>query len=64
MAMHAEVCGFDSVWASDHLIIPPHRQQYQALAVQHLVLDFVPDTIDNALATMDRFAREVRPALG
>jgi alkanesulfonate monooxygenase SsuD/methylene tetrahydromethanopterin reductase-like flavin-dependent oxidoreductase (luciferase family) len=39
-------------------------KQYQALGVQHLVLDFVPETIDNALATMDRFARDVRPALG
>jgi alkanesulfonate monooxygenase SsuD/methylene tetrahydromethanopterin reductase-like flavin-dependent oxidoreductase (luciferase family) len=39
-------------------------KQCQALGVQHLVLDFVPETIDNALATMDRFAREVRPALG
>jgi alkanesulfonate monooxygenase SsuD/methylene tetrahydromethanopterin reductase-like flavin-dependent oxidoreductase (luciferase family) len=39
-------------------------KQYQALGVQHLVLDFVPEPIDNALAIMDRFAREVRPALG
>jgi probable F420-dependent oxidoreductase len=38
-------------------------RQYEALGVQHLVLDFVPETIDNILATMDRFAREVRPAL-
>jgi alkanesulfonate monooxygenase SsuD/methylene tetrahydromethanopterin reductase-like flavin-dependent oxidoreductase (luciferase family) len=36
---------------------------YEALGVQHLVLDFVPETIDNVLATMERFAREVRPAL-
>jgi len=41
------------VWASDRLSL-----------AQHLVLDFVPETIDNALATMDRFAREVPPALG
>jgi probable F420-dependent oxidoreductase len=39
-------------------------KQYQALGVQHLVLDFVPETIDNALATMDRFTRDVRPSLG
>jgi hypothetical protein len=39
-------------------------KQYQALGVQHLVLDFVPETIDNALATMERFVRDVRPALG
>jgi probable F420-dependent oxidoreductase len=38
-------------------------RQYEALGVQHLVLDFVPETIDNILATMDRFARQVRPAL-
>jgi alkanesulfonate monooxygenase SsuD/methylene tetrahydromethanopterin reductase-like flavin-dependent oxidoreductase (luciferase family) len=38
-------------------------KQYQALGVQHLVLDFIPETIDNALATMDRFVRDVRPAL-
>src|SRR5919198_3572801 len=36
---------------------------YEALGVQHLVLDFVPETIDNVLATIERFAREVRPAL-
>jgi alkanesulfonate monooxygenase SsuD/methylene tetrahydromethanopterin reductase-like flavin-dependent oxidoreductase (luciferase family) len=36
---------------------------YEALGVQHLVLDFVPEIIDNVLATMERFAREVRPAL-
>lgn len=53
MATHAEAWGFDSVWTSDRLSL-----------VQHLVLDFVPETIDNALATMDRFAREVPPALG
>jgi probable F420-dependent oxidoreductase len=37
---------------------------YRALGVRHLILDFMPETIDNALATLDRFAREVRPALG
>jgi hypothetical protein len=37
---------------------------YQTLGVEHLVLDFVPETIDNALASMDRFARDARPALG
>jgi hypothetical protein len=39
-------------------------KQYQAHGVQHLVLDSVPETIDNALATMERFVRDVRPALG
>lgn len=39
-------------------------KHYQALGIQHLVLDFVPETIDNALATTGRFAREVCPALG
>jgi hypothetical protein len=34
------------------------------LGLQHLVLAFVPETIDNALVSMDRFARAVRPALG
>jgi probable F420-dependent oxidoreductase len=38
-------------------------QQYQALGVQHLVLDFAPETIGNALATLERFVREVRPAV-
>jgi hypothetical protein len=36
----------------------------QTLGVQHRLLTFVPETIDNALATMNRFARDVRPALG
>jgi len=53
MATHAEAWGFDSVWASERLSL-----------VQHLVLDFVPETIDNALATMDRLARDVHPAPG
>jgi alkanesulfonate monooxygenase SsuD/methylene tetrahydromethanopterin reductase-like flavin-dependent oxidoreductase (luciferase family) len=38
-------------------------RHYQELGVQHLVLDFVPETIGQALATMERFVREVRPAL-
>ncbi|MGQ4807443.1 F420-dependent glucose-6-phosphate dehydrogenase [Candidatus Entotheonellaceae bacterium PAL068K] len=38
-------------------------KQYEALGVHHLVLDFAPETIDNALSTLDRFVREVRPAL-
>jgi probable F420-dependent oxidoreductase len=38
-------------------------KQYQALGVQHLVLDFMPETIGNALTTVERFVREVRPAL-
>ena len=37
-------------------------KQYQALGVQHLILDFAPETIGNALATLERFVREVRPA--
>jgi probable F420-dependent oxidoreductase len=37
-------------------------QQYRDLGVQHLVLDFAPETIGNALATMECFVREVRPA--
>jgi probable F420-dependent oxidoreductase len=38
-------------------------KQYRDLGVQHLVLDFAPETIGNALATLERFVREVRPAL-
>ncbi len=38
-------------------------QRYQALGVAHLILDFIPETIDNAMATLDCFAREVRPCL-
>jgi hypothetical protein len=34
------------------------------LGVHYLNLDFVLETIDNALATMGRFARDVRTALG
>jgi probable F420-dependent oxidoreductase len=37
-------------------------KQYRDLGVQHLVLDFAPETIGNALATLERFVREVRPA--
>jgi probable F420-dependent oxidoreductase len=37
-------------------------QAYQALGVQHIVLDFAPETIGNALATLERFVRDVRPA--
>jgi hypothetical protein len=36
----------------------------QRLDAQHLVLDFVRETIDNTLATTDGCARGVRPALG
>jgi hypothetical protein len=36
----------------------------QRLGVQHLILDFVRETIDNALATTDRCPCGVRPALG
>jgi hypothetical protein len=39
-------------------------KRYQALGVQYPVLDVVLEPIDNALATMDRLARGVRPALG
>jgi len=33
-------------------------------SIQHLVLDFMPETIDKGLTTMVRFAGDVRPALG
>jgi probable F420-dependent oxidoreductase len=35
---------------------------YRDLGVQHVVLDCSPETIGNALATLERFVREVRPA--
>ena len=38
-------------------------ERYRLLGVQHVVLDFSPETIGNALATLERFVREVRPAL-
>ncbi len=37
-------------------------KQYEALGVQHLVIDAIPETIDNALSTFERFVREVVPA--
>lgn len=37
-------------------------KQYEALGVQHLILDCVPETIENALESFGRFVREVRPA--
>lgn len=38
-------------------------RQYQELGVKHLVLDFAPETIGNALSTLERFVREVRPQI-
>ena len=38
-------------------------QQYQGLRVQHLVLDCVPETIGDTLATSERFVCEVRLAV-
>lgn len=37
-------------------------QRYQALGVQHLIIDAIPETIDHALATFERFSHEVMPA--
>jgi alkanesulfonate monooxygenase SsuD/methylene tetrahydromethanopterin reductase-like flavin-dependent oxidoreductase (luciferase family) len=37
-------------------------EQYRDLGVQHVVLDFQPETIGHALTTLERFVREVRPA--
>jgi hypothetical protein len=31
---------------------------------QHLILDFAPKTLDNALAAMERCIHDLRPALG
>ena len=36
-----------------------HR--YERLGVEHIVLDWCPETLTSALATLDRFEREVRP---
>lgn len=38
-------------------------ERYRLLGVQHVVLDFSPETIGNALATLERFVREVQPVL-
>jgi probable F420-dependent oxidoreductase len=37
-------------------------KQYRDLGVHHVVFDFIPETVGNALATLERFVREVRPA--
>ncbi len=36
--------------------------QYEALGVQHLVIDAVPETIEHALVTFERIMREIKPA--
>ena len=38
-------------------------RRYQELGASHFVLDFVPETLQTALDTMERFAQEVRPKL-
>ena len=38
-------------------------ERYREAGASHLVFDFVPESLDTALDTMDRFAEEVRPAL-
>ncbi len=37
--------------------------RYRDLGVEHFVLDVVPETLSQALDTMERFAQEVRPRL-
>ncbi len=38
-------------------------KRYQDLGAQHFTFDFFPESLDNALGTMERFAQEVRPKL-
>ena len=38
-------------------------RRYAELGVKEVVLDFVPETLETALDTMERFAQEVRPKL-
>ncbi len=38
-------------------------KRYQDLGAQHITFDFFPESLDNALLTMERFAQEVRPKL-
>ena len=38
-------------------------QRYRELGVSHFVFDFVPETLANALQTMEQFVEDVRPKL-
>ena len=38
-------------------------QRYREIGVSHIVFDVVPESVDVAIDTMDRFAEEVRPVL-
>ena len=38
-------------------------ERYQEAGVSHFVFDFVPETLDTALSTMEKFSQEVRPYL-
>ena len=38
-------------------------ERYQEVGVSHFVFDFVPETLDAALITMEKFSQEVRPYL-
>jgi probable F420-dependent oxidoreductase len=38
-------------------------KQYEALGVQHLIVDAIPESIDNVLSTLECFAQEVIPAV-
>ena len=38
--------------------------RYIEIGTEHVVLDIVPEKLENALDTMERFAQEVRPKLG
>ena len=38
-------------------------ERYREAGADHLVLDFVPESLATALDTMERFAEEVRPKI-
>ena len=38
-------------------------KRYEELGATHFTFDYNPETLDNALYTMERFANEVRPKL-
>jgi hypothetical protein len=38
-------------------------ERYRELGTQHFVFDLIPETVDCALTTMERFAQDIRPHL-
>ena len=80
VAQRAEARGLDSLWVTDHVIVPKdvyiaYREEmldllaealrgFAALGVSHVALDVSLTTYPAILETIDVLAREVRPALG